>query len=142
AGARSETENDLCLLPRDAGPGPNPKRPQVAARFQACGNGCFGRQASARYLFLTLFFCQFYRRPVKYKPTETEKTQPMKTDQQNQSALVFLQMVSVAVAQLKQRLQRDYEQAYPDLREIIHLVLDEEEANAWELSLFPHLLLP
>jgi len=66
----------------------------------------------------------------------------MKTDQQNQSALVFLQMVSVAVAQLKQRLQRDYEQAYPDLREIIHLVLDEEEANAWELSLFPHLLLP
>src|SRR5437773_1390576 len=88
------------------------------------------------------FFCQFYRRPVKYKSTETEKTQPMKTDQQNQSALVFLQMVSVAVAQLKQRLQQDYELAYPDLREIIHLVLDEEEANAWELSLFPHLLLP
>jgi hypothetical protein len=66
----------------------------------------------------------------------------MKTDQQNQSALVFLQTVSVAVAQLKQRLQQDYEQAYPDLREIIHLVLDEEETNAWELSLFPHLLLP
>jgi len=66
----------------------------------------------------------------------------MKTNQQNQSAAVFLQMVSVAVAQLKQRLQQDYEQAYPDLREIIHLVLDEEEANAWELSLFPHLLLP
>lgn len=55
---------------------------------------------------------------------------------------VFLQTVSVAVEQLKQRLQHDYEQAYPDLREIIHLVLDEEEANAWELSLFPHLLLP
>jgi hypothetical protein len=66
----------------------------------------------------------------------------MKTDIQNQSVPVFLQMVSVAVAQLKQRLQQDYEQAYPDLREIIHLVLDEEEANAWELSLFPHLLLP
>jgi hypothetical protein len=66
----------------------------------------------------------------------------MKTDQQNQSATVFLQIVSVAVAQLKQRLQQDYEQAYPDLREIIHLVLDEEEAKAWELSLFPHLLLP
>ena len=65
----------------------------------------------------------------------------MKTDQQNQSA-VFLQIVSGAIAQLKQRLQQDYEQAYPDLREIIHLVLDEEEANAWELSLFPHLLLP
>src|SRR2546421_9936360 len=65
----------------------------------------------------------------------------MKTDQQADPA-VFLQTVSVAVAQLKQQLQLDYEQAYPDLREIIHLVLDEEEAKAWELSLFPHLLLP
>ncbi len=72
------------------------------------------------------------------------KTQPMKTDQQPEptNSAVFLQIVAVAVAQLKQRLQQDYEQAYPDLREIIHLVLDEEEANAWELSLFPHLLLP
>jgi len=65
----------------------------------------------------------------------------MKTDQQS-DAVVFLQTVSVAIAQLKQQLQLDYEQAYPDLREIIHLVLDEEEAKAWELSLFPHLLLP
>ena len=65
----------------------------------------------------------------------------MKTDQQSDAA-VFLQTVSVAIAQLKQQLQRDYEQAYPDLREIVHLVLDEEETKAWELSLFPHLLLP
>src|SRR4030088_2560629 len=64
----------------------------------------------------------------------------MKTDQQSDA--VFLQTVSVAIAQLKQQLQRDYEQAYPDLREIVHIVLDEEEAKAWELSLFPHLLLP
>src|SRR5438128_2955968 len=65
----------------------------------------------------------------------------MKTDQQLDAA-VFLQTVSVAIAQLKQQLQRDYEQAYPDLREIVHLVLDEEETKAWELSLYPHLLLP
>ena len=65
----------------------------------------------------------------------------MKTDQQSDAA-VFLQTVSVAITQLKQQLQRDYEQAYPDLREIVHLVLDEEETKAWELSLFPHLLLP
>ncbi len=64
----------------------------------------------------------------------------MKTDIQLEP--VFLQTISVALGQLKQRLQRDYEQAYPDLREIIHLVLDEEETEAWELSLFPHLLLP
>src|ERR1700736_3896600 len=66
----------------------------------------------------------------------------MKTDQQLETAAVFPQTVSVAIAQMKQQLQHDYEQTYPDLREIIHLVLDEEEANAWELSLFPHLLLP
>jgi len=65
----------------------------------------------------------------------------MKTDQPKTSAAVFLQTVAVAVAQLKQRLQRDYEKAYPNLREVIRLVLDEEEAKAWELTLFPHLLL-
>src|SRR5947209_20014025 len=54
----------------------------------------------------------------------------------------FPQTVSHAVGQLKQKLQCDYEQAYPALREIIHLVLDEEESKARELSAFPHLLLP
>jgi hypothetical protein len=67
----------------------------------------------------------------------------MTTDQQTKSAAaVFPQIVSVAVARLKHQLQQDYEQAYPDLREIMHLVLDEEETKAWELSSFPHLLLP
>src|SRR5205807_10056272 len=66
----------------------------------------------------------------------------MQTDQHLAASTVFLQTVSVAIAQLKQQLQLDYEQAYPDLREIIHLVLDEEEAYAWERSSFPHLLLP
>ena len=64
----------------------------------------------------------------------------MKTDIQLEP--VFLQTVSIALGELKQRLQRNYEQAYPNLREIIHLVLDEEETEAWALSLFPHLLLP
>jgi hypothetical protein len=68
---------------------------------------------------------------------------PMKTDQQTEAASpVFLQTVSAALAQLKQRLQRDYERVYPGLGEIIQLVLDEEETKAWELSLFPHLFLP
>ena len=67
----------------------------------------------------------------------------MRTDQQSDAASpVFLQTVSAAVTQLKQKLQQDYEQAYPSLRDIIHLILDEEETNAWELSLFPHLFLP
>ena len=67
----------------------------------------------------------------------------MKTDQLTQpTAAVFPQIVSNAVARLKQRLQQDYERAYPDLREIMHLVLDQEEINAWDLSPFPHLLLP
>ena len=67
----------------------------------------------------------------------------MKTDQQpDPTKTVFLQTVGVAIAQLKQKLQQDYEQAYPDLREVIHLVLDEEESRAWDLTPFPHLLLP
>ncbi len=67
----------------------------------------------------------------------------MQTEQQPETAtLVFLQTVSAAVTQLKQKLQQDYERVYPDLRDIIHLVLDEEEERAWDLSSFPHLLLP
>lgn len=58
----------------------------------------------------------------------------------NRSA-AFSQTIRQAVAMLKSRLQHDYERAYPELSEIIHLVLDEEEANAWKLS-FPHLFLP
>lgn len=64
----------------------------------------------------------------------------MKTD--NHPETRFLQTVTSAVARLKARLQNDYQRAYPQLSEIIHLVIDEEEANAWELSAFPHLLLP
>jgi hypothetical protein len=67
----------------------------------------------------------------------------MTTDQESDPATaVFPQTVSAAVTQLKQKLQQDYEQVYPGLRDIIHLVLDEEEAKARELSLFPHLLFP
>jgi len=67
----------------------------------------------------------------------------MKTDHPPEpTTTVFLQTVGVAVAQLKQQLQHDYEQTYPDLREIVHLVLDEEESRAWDLTLFPHLVLP
>lgn len=67
----------------------------------------------------------------------------MKTNQPNQvPTVVFLQTVRVALAQLKQRLQQDYEKVYPDLGPIIQIVLDEEEARAGELTLFPHLLFP
>lgn len=66
----------------------------------------------------------------------------MQTDQQTEVNAVFLETVSAAVTQLKQKLQQDYEQVYPGLGEIIHLILDEEEAKASELSLFPHLFLP
>jgi len=63
----------------------------------------------------------------------------MNIDQQPDPA--FLQTLNRAVSRLKNRLQRDYEQAYPGLRDIIRIVLDEEEAKAWESS-FPQLLLP
>jgi hypothetical protein len=67
----------------------------------------------------------------------------MRTVQQPEALTpVFLQMVSAAMTHLKRELQRDYEKAYPSLREIIHLILDEEEAKARDLSVFPHLFLP
>ena len=66
----------------------------------------------------------------------------MKTEQPQPTSTVFLQTVAVAVANLKRQLQRDYQTAYPELAEIVHLVLDEEESKAWELTTFPHLLLP
>ena len=66
----------------------------------------------------------------------------MKPNEPTNPTAIFPNIVSVALARLKKRLQHDYERAYPALREIVHLVLDEEESKAWELSSFPHLLLP
>ena len=67
----------------------------------------------------------------------------MKTDQypdQDQAA-VFPQRLIDTVSKLKNRLQQEYERTYPDLGDLVRIVLDEEEAKAWELS-FPHLFLP
>jgi hypothetical protein len=66
----------------------------------------------------------------------------MKTDENGEAVTVFLQNLPGAVSKLKNRLQRNYEQAYPSLRNLIRIVLDEEEVEAWHLSPFPHLFLP
>jgi len=58
------------------------------------------------------------------------------------TAAEFLGTVRIALARLKGELQEDYERAYPELREIIHLVLDEEESKAWSFAPFPHLIFP
>jgi hypothetical protein len=65
----------------------------------------------------------------------------MQTELESAASAGFLQTLTGALSQLKKRLKHDYEQVYPGLGDIIQLVLDEEEANAWELS-FPHLFLP
>jgi hypothetical protein len=66
----------------------------------------------------------------------------MKTEERQEATAIFLQRVIEAVSELKIMLQRDYERTYPGLGEIIRIILDEEEENAWKLSTFPHLLLP
>ncbi len=66
----------------------------------------------------------------------------MQTDQQPEASAVFLQTLSGAVSDLKKRLQQDYEQAYPGLGNVVRIVVEEEEERAWDLSSFPHLLLP
>jgi hypothetical protein len=66
----------------------------------------------------------------------------MKVQDRQGAPAISLQRVIAAVSELKVRLQRDYERTYSGLEEIIHIILEEEEANAWKLSIFPHLLLP
>jgi hypothetical protein len=66
----------------------------------------------------------------------------VKTDQPQEPAPIFVQIVSLAIGRLKNRLQRYYQKAYPDSGEIIRRMIDEEEAKAWEISFFPHLILP
>ena len=47
------------------------------------------------------------------------------------------------ISKLKDRLQERYEAAYPSLANIISYVIDQEEANARNVSaFFPHLVLP
>src|SRR5438067_12707530 len=71
--------------------------------------------------------------------TQTKKQNLMKTDQD--STAVSPQIVANAVSKLKTRSQQDYERTYPDLGDLVPIVLDEEEAKEGELS-FPHLFLP
>jgi len=66
----------------------------------------------------------------------------MKTEEHLEPRAVFIHRVNAAVSELKDQLQKDYERTYPGLGEIVRVVLDEEEAKAWELSFFPHLFLP
>jgi hypothetical protein len=66
----------------------------------------------------------------------------MQTDQQPKASAVFLQTLTRAVSDLKNRLQHDYERVYPGLGNVIRIVLDEEEERARDLSSFPHLFLP
>jgi len=56
----------------------------------------------------------------------------MKTDQYNDPAGVFPQTLTDTVSKLKNRLQRQYEQIYPELGDLVRIVLDEEEAREWE----------
>jgi hypothetical protein len=66
----------------------------------------------------------------------------MKTEEHPEPTAVFIQRATAAVSELKDHLQEDYERIYPGLGEIIRIVVDEEQAKAWELSFFPHLFLP
>ena len=65
----------------------------------------------------------------------------METEQLQKPAPNFAQIVSLAIGRLKKRLQHYYQKAYPDSGEIIHLLLDQEETKAREISFFPHLIL-
>jgi len=87
------------------------------------------------------FFAKFIDDQSNTNRPEIEEQKPMKTDQYPDPASVFPQIVVNAVSKLKNRLQEEYERTYPDLGDLVRIVLDEEEVKAWELA-FPHLFLP
>src|SRR5438045_6245589 len=87
------------------------------------------------------FFAKFIDDQSNTNRPEIEEQKPMKTDQYPDPAPVFPQIVTNAVSKLKNRLQEEYERTYPELGDLVRIVLDEEEAKARELS-FPHLFLP
>jgi hypothetical protein len=58
----------------------------------------------------------------------SDRENQMKTEEHLEPTAVFMRRVTAAVSELKDHLQQDYERTYPDLREIIRIVLDEEEA--------------
>ena len=74
--------------------------------------------------------------------SQIQEAHPMKTDKQLEPAPLFAQMVSAALGRWKKQLRCYYLRSYPDSGEIIDHIINEEEAKAWEISFFPHLILP
>ena len=72
----------------------------------------------------------------------SDRKNAMRIEERLEPTAVFIQRITAAVSELKDHLQQDYERTYPSLGEIIRIVLNEEEAKAWELSFFPHLFAP
>ena len=70
-------------------------------------------------------------------------SKPIKVCKELEIVPVFLETLRSEVSKVKNRLQQQYEQVYPDLGDIIRYVIDEEEASAWNLSpLSAYLVLP
>jgi hypothetical protein len=76
------------------------------------------------------------------RTTGSKKLQDLVKTAAAAEPLVFHDSVSAAVHGLRLRLEENYRKTYPDLADIIQLVLDQEEVRAWQLSPFPHLLFP
>jgi hypothetical protein len=70
-------------------------------------------------------------------------SKPVRMCEEREKVPVFLETLTSAVFKVKNRLQQQYEQIYPDLGDIIRYVIDEEQARAWNRSpLSPQLVLP
>jgi len=85
-----------------------------------------------------------YYRTIYHLPNETERMAAItiETKRGSSESSDFYEMVALALERLKKQLQHDCERAYPELRDAVPFILDREEKRAWDLSSFPHLLLP
>jgi hypothetical protein len=54
----------------------------------------------------------------------------------------FCEKLTHAVAELTDRLQARYQRLHPNQSDAVRDIIAEAETTAWELSLFPHLVLP
>src|SRR6476469_5525175 len=79
--------------------------------------------------------------PMQLQRLMSSPSLPLPSLSRSSSPAQICRTLILALADLKGRLQRRFEQAYPGQHQILRRALAEAEQLAWQTP-FPHLLLP